>query len=308
MRAKALSTVHNLAKSDPRILFIGSDLGAGTLHEMRKELPNQFFMEGISEQHIIGFTAGLAKEGFVPYVNTIGTFFYRRAYEQICIDLGLHRLPVRLLASGGGMVYAPLGPTHTSIEDFSLMLSIPNMKVFAPADAHEMEMLLKASVNDTYPYYIRFGKGGEKIVTGDYQTFDFNPKEFGSVESEAVIFTTGVMLQQCLEAQDILKSRRMNCKVIHFPYLNNLKLPEIITNIKRDAILLCVEEHIPRGGLLTQLLHESMQLDKPLKNCHQIALSFSFSHNYGSQLDHLEFNGLTGSKIAEKIEFLLHKM
>ena len=53
MRQKALSTVYELAKQDPRIVFIGSDLGAGTLKEMKDELPQQFFMEGISEQHII---------------------------------------------------------------------------------------------------------------------------------------------------------------------------------------------------------------------------------------------------------------
>ena len=67
MRQEALKTVHNLAKNDPRVLFIGSDLGAGTLEAMRKELPQQFFMEGISEQHIIGFAAGLAQEGFIPF-------------------------------------------------------------------------------------------------------------------------------------------------------------------------------------------------------------------------------------------------
>ena len=119
MRQEALKTVHNLAKNDPRVLFIGSDLGAGTLEAMRKELPQQFFMEGISEQHIIGFAAGLAQEGFIPFFNTIGTFITRRAYEQVCIDIALHDLPVRLLSGGGGMVYAPLGPTHTAIEDFS---------------------------------------------------------------------------------------------------------------------------------------------------------------------------------------------
>ena len=195
MRQKALSTIHELSKKDSRILFIGSDLGSGTLVEMRNELPKQFFMEGISEQYIIGFAAGLAQEGFIPYVNTIGTFLVRRAYEQICIDLGLHRLPVRLLASGGGMVYAPLGPTHTAIEDISLMLGVPNMKVFSPADAYEMEMLLKASVDDKDPYYIRFGKGGEKIVTHEYGKFDFQPKVFGELKSDTLLFTTGVLLQ-----------------------------------------------------------------------------------------------------------------
>ena len=115
MRQTALKTVHELARSDGRVVFVGSDLGADTLKEMKEEFPERFFMEGISEQHIVGFAAGLAKEVFIPYLNTIATFFARRAYEQIAIDVALHNLPVRILASGGGMVYAPLGPTHTAI-------------------------------------------------------------------------------------------------------------------------------------------------------------------------------------------------
>jgi len=305
MRQKALSSVYDLAKHDSRIIFIGSDLGAGTLKEMNKDLPRQFFMEGISEQHIVGFAAGLAQEGFIPFINTIGTFLTRRSYEQVCIDLGLHCLPVRLLSSGGGMVYAPLGPTHTAIEDISLMLSIPNMKVFAPADAHEMEMLIKASVCDKNPYYIRFGKGGEKIVTSEHNSFNFQPKVFGKFESSNLICTTGIMLQHCLEAKEILKLQGISCTVIHFPFLNNLQLSNVYSNLNGKPFLLCVEEHVPRGGLFTQLLHELVQLHKTTENVYQISLPSTFASNYGSQEDHLALNGLTGPQIANQLKYLL---
>jgi transketolase len=101
MRQAALNHVLSLAKRDNRVVFVGSDLGAGTLSAMQEEFPSRFFMEGIAEQHIVGFSAGLAKEGFIPYLNTIGTFFSRRSFEQISIDVGLHNLPVRIMASGG---------------------------------------------------------------------------------------------------------------------------------------------------------------------------------------------------------------
>ena len=108
MRQMALNTVFELAKSNPKVVFVGSDLGFGTLDKMKQEIPDQFFMEGISEQHLIGFAAGLAKQGFIPFVNTIANFLSRRALEQIILDVALHKLPVKILASGGGMVYAPL--------------------------------------------------------------------------------------------------------------------------------------------------------------------------------------------------------
>ena len=117
MRQTCLNSVYELAKTDERIFFIGSDLGAGTLDDFKEEMPDRFFMEGISEANIIGMAAGLALEGKIPYVNTIATFLTRRCFEQLVIDLGLHNANVRLIANGGGLVYAPLGPTHEAIED-----------------------------------------------------------------------------------------------------------------------------------------------------------------------------------------------
>lgn len=301
MRQEALATVYELAKKDSRVLFIGSDLGAGTLESMQKELPKQFFMEGISEQHIIGFAAGLAQEGFIPFFNTIGTFISRRAYEQICIDIALHDLPVRLLSAGGGMVYAPLGPTHTSIEDFSLMLSIPGLQVFAPADAAEMRTLIEASLSDLRPYYIRFGKGGEEVVTSEFKTFDFNPRFFGVEQPEIIICTTGVMLQKCLEAKKLLEKTGKSITTIHFPYLNELRILEYSEIIRGAKNIICIEEHVPRGGLFTQLLHELVKIQITTKNLFQISLPNSFSHKYGSQENHLDLHGLTGEKIFKKI-------
>ena len=78
MRKTSLESVYKLAKTDSRVLFVGSDLGAGVLEDMKQDMPDRWLMEGISEQHIISMAAGLALEGFVPYVNTIATFLTRK--------------------------------------------------------------------------------------------------------------------------------------------------------------------------------------------------------------------------------------
>ena len=101
MRKTCLNMVYELAKKDKRVVFIGSDLGPGVLDEMKHSMPHRFYMEGVSEQNIIGLAAGLAMEGFIPYVNTIATFITRRCYEQVAVDLCLHDLPVRLIGNGG---------------------------------------------------------------------------------------------------------------------------------------------------------------------------------------------------------------
>ena len=79
--------MYQLAKTDERVVFIGSDLGAGVLESMKQEMPDRWFMEGVAEQHIIGMASGLAMEGFLPYVNTIATFLTRRCFEQLVVDL-----------------------------------------------------------------------------------------------------------------------------------------------------------------------------------------------------------------------------
>ena len=147
MRKTCLDTVYELAQEDKKVLFIGSDLGPGVLNDFKKNIPERFFMEGVSEQSIIGLSAGLALEGFKPYVNTIATFITRRCFEQVAIDLCLHNLPVKLIGNGGGLVYAPLGPTHQAIEDISIMRALPNMTIIAPCDAVEMKKLVRKTAN-----------------------------------------------------------------------------------------------------------------------------------------------------------------
>ena len=101
----------------------------------------------------------------MPYVNTIATFLTRRCYEQVAVDLCLHNLPVRLIANGGGLVYAPLGPTHQAIEDIAIMRALPNMTVVCPADADEATRLMEQTLDWPGPIYIRLARAATPIVS-----------------------------------------------------------------------------------------------------------------------------------------------
>src|SRR6202163_2273343 len=165
MRNACLEKVHDLAKRDGRVVFIGSDLSPGLLAEMKREMPDRYYMEGIMEQNVIGMAAGFALEGYIPYVNTIATFITRRCYEQVAVDLCLHDLPLRLIGNGGGLVYATLGPTHLAIEDVAIMRALPNMTVVAVCDAAEMKSLMAGRLDWPGRIYIRLAKGGDPIVS-----------------------------------------------------------------------------------------------------------------------------------------------
>jgi len=302
MRQTALDTVFEIAKIDSRILFIGSDLGSNTLEAMRLELPNQFMMEGISEQHIIGFAAGLAKEGFIPFVNTIANFFSRRALEQIILDIALHNLPVKILASGGGMVYAPLGPTHTAIDDLAHMLAIPNIDVYSPCDADEMKLLIEKEYLRNSPAYIRFGKGGEPLVSREFDVDEVSQlKYMGSLEAHKVIITTGVAVQPALTAAKplILENEVL---LVHVPKLN-LDYASLLDRILLDKErILVIEEHQEIGGLLTQILHYCQTHNIITPKFQHISLGRNFVRGYGSQADHFHKFGITTSKILDDLK------
>src|SRR6266496_1609160 len=183
MRKASLDMVYELARRDPRIFFIGSDLGIGTLKQFKAEMPGRFLMEGVSEANIVGVAAGLALEGKIVYVNTIATFLTRRCFEQVALDLCLHNTNVRLIGSGGGLVYAPLGPTHQAIDDIAIFRALPRMTIVAPADADEMRRLMPLTVD--HPGPIRNGTSGLLTMRDG---------------SDALIVATGVMLKPALDA------------------------------------------------------------------------------------------------------------
>jgi transketolase len=302
MRQTALQEVYQLAKKDKRVVFIGSDLGHGTLTQMKEELPNQFFMEGISEQHLIGFAAGLAKQGFIPFVNTIATFFTRRANEQIAIDLALHQSHVILLASGGGMVYAPLGPTHTAIEDIATMSAIPGMRIACPADPLEMKEIIQTTINEVGPWYVRFGKGGEPTITDQSRKRLDHLKFFGDMDSPIIVLTTGITLHSAIELISSNVNFAEKICVVHVPILNDEYLESIVNQLRNARKVIVLEEHIPIGGLFTRLLHLGNKFGIDARNFNQRSLPFGYSQHYGSQKEHLDHNGLSVKGILQVLE------
>lgn len=300
MRQSALVAVHELAKRDPRVVFVGSDLGAGVLDKMKVEMPERFLMEGVSEAAIIGMSAGLAMDGFIPYFNTIATFITRRCYEQVAIDLCLHDLPVRLLASGGGAVYAPLGPTHMALEDIAIMRALPNMTVVCPADAPEMTRLIEATLDWPHPVYVRFGKGGDPVISSPENGFTLGAAITMRRGRDLVIFSTGVMTARCLDAAKELALAGIDPSVVHVHTVKPLDVQAIAEAASTCGLVVTVEEHSKIGGLgsaVADVLAES-GIQTP-----QLRLAFpdEFISAYGSQDTVLESVGLQPPQIAQRI-------
>src|ERR1700736_4761987 len=213
MRPACVNKVFDLAKRDPRVVYIGSDLSPDLTQRMRKEMPGRAFMEGVSEAHVIGMAAGLAMEGFIPFVHTIATFITRRCYEQVAVDLCLHNLPVRLIGNGGGLVYAPLGPTHVAMEDIAIMRALPGMTIVCPTDAPEMNRFMERTLDWPRPIYIRLGKGGDPVTSRPEEGFEIGKAIVKRDPGRILIVTTGIMVHHVLLATKMLAERGIACGV-----------------------------------------------------------------------------------------------
>ena len=302
MRKTSLNCINELAKQDERVLFIGSDLGTGVLEEMKRDMPERFIMEGVSEQHIIGMAAGLAMEGFIPYVNTIATFLTRRCYEQVVIDLCLHNVPVRLIGNGGGVVYAPLGPTHLAIEDLAIMRVIPNMTVVAPCDAEEMKRLMKQTLDWPDPIYIRLAKGGDEVVSREENGFTIGKGIIMRKPCEVLFVTTGILTQRAMIAANMLENDGIGIGVLHLHTVKPLDRNLLVEQASKVSLLITAEEHTLCGGLgssVLEALHDSGI--KKIPSVVRLGLPDHFAREYGSQDSLMSTCGLNPEHLAGQV-------
>ena len=191
-------TIVQLADNDKKIICITAAMKTGTgLSEFSEKFPDRFFDVGIAEGHAVAFAAGLAKQGYKPFVCIYSTFL-QRAFDQIYHDVVLQNLPVRFIVDKAGFPGAD-GKTHAGLYDVSMLQNFPQFIIMAPSGQMELENMLKfASDYDKAPLSIRFPKAE---ATDVYPPSIFELKSRVIAEGEtALIISVGDMLKTTLEA------------------------------------------------------------------------------------------------------------
>lgn len=302
MRQACFKAIYQIAREDERIVFIGSDLGKNTLEEFKREMPRRFFMEGVSEAHVVGMAAGLALEGKIPFVCTIASFLTRRCYEQVFLDLGLHRARVRLVGLGGGLVYGPLGPTHMATDDLALMRAVPGMAIIAPCDTVEAQAAVRASVDYPGPVYLRVARGGESTVSEAMPAFKIGKGRLLRQGADALLITTGIMPGSAIEAANVLAASGIEISILHLPTLKPLDVDSILEAVRLVPAVFSLEEHVVNGGLgsaVAEVIAEAgFQSPKRFK---RLGLPDAFPEGYGSQGLLLERYELSAANIARVV-------
>lgn len=289
MRKEGLHQIFLEARKNPNIIFVGSDLAPGTLTEFKTELPEQFFIEGISEAHVMTMAAGLASEGNIVFVNSIASFLLRRSFEQFFLDVCCENQHVIVLGNGAGLVYGPLGHTHTICDDFAILANHPNLTILSPADANEMTKLISHAVNHPGPYYIRMAKGNEPDVTLNHSINIGTPLFYPAGRTaDSVIITTGKALHQALALQ---KSSSHSFDVYHFSTVLPFNEQTAMELIKKYSQVIIIEEHLSRGGL-GQMIAYAMARNSVHKKFLHFHLNDQSIFTYGKQEELMEMFGL----------------
>lgn len=280
MRKTFINTLIDLARKDKDIVLITPDMGFSVLEPFFDEFPERAINCGIAEQNAVSIASGLALMGKKPYVYTIIPFLVERAFEQVKLDVAYMNTNVKLVGIGAGFTYGAAGATHHAIEDISLMRTLPNMTVCCPGDNNEAEQIIRKTVNNDKPMYIRIGRHNRGI-------FDNNTIEVGKASiieegKDIAIISTSNMLPDAYDYCQKLKSEGRKPYLISMHTIKPLDKECLLSLINKGVEIHTLEEHSIIGGLGSAVAEVIAESGKGIK-FKRIGIPDEFSHYIGSQ-------------------------
>jgi len=226
-------TLSKVAETDEKIIAITAAMMSGTgLDIFRSQHPAKFFDVGIAEQHAVTMAAGLATEGFKPFVAIYSTFL-QRAYDQVVHDVSLQKLPVRFAIDRAGLVGSD-GPTHAGSFDITYLSTLPNFIIMAPSNQNELIRMINTSVLiDDRPSAFRYPRGTGEIDNADlnYDSLEIGKGIIIKEGNDVAILNLGTRMQSCEEAIKLLNSHNI------YPTLADARFAKPIDKSLVDKLL-----------------------------------------------------------------------
>lgn len=247
----AAEELADLADVNPNIVALTADVKTtNRMWEFADRHPDRFFNFGIAEQNMVTAAAGMASCGNIPYVMTIASFLALLCCEQIRTDCAYTNQKVRILAHHSGMSMGQYTTSHHALEDLSIMRTLANMTVVAPADANETRAVLRASIDHPGPMYIRLGRGRDPdvhpTVPADFRIGKAMRLREGG---DLTIIAIGSEVHPSLEAAEHLAGAGISTRVVEMHTLKPLDREEVIAAAQETGAIMIVEEHNITGGL-----------------------------------------------------------
>ena len=293
-----------LGKINDHVVVLDADLSKSTkTNDFFKAYPNRFFNMGIAEQNLVGAACGFAASGKIPFVSTFAMFATGRAFEVIRNSVCYPKLNVKICATHAGITVGEDGGSHQSVEDISLMRSIPNMTVLVPADGIEAEKMIFAAAEFDGPTYVRLGRSAVPTIFGEDYNFEIGKGVVLREGNDATIISCGMMVNEALIAADMLKQENINVRVINMSTIKPIDTELIIKAAKETKAIVTAEEHSIIGGL-GSAVSEVVSENHPVI-VKKVGINDSFGES-GTPNELLEKYGLTAKNIVEKVKEALN--
>lgn len=274
--------------------------GPTGLSAFRERFPDRFFDVGIAEQHALTSAAGLAMGGMHPVVAIYSTFI-NRAFDQVMMDVALHRLPVTMVLDRAG-VTGPDGASHNGIWDMSLLGIVPGIRIAAPRDAARLrEELGEALAVKDGPTVLRFPKGavGEDVPAIERRGgVDVLAEPADGTSGDVLLVAVGAFASMALSVAERLRVQGIGVTVVDPRWV--LPVPDAIVEMARGhKLVVTVEDNGVHGGIgssVSAALRRA-EVDVP---CRDVGMPQEFQ-DHASRTEVLTAVGLTDQNVARQI-------
>lgn len=239
-----------VGRKHPNVVVLDADLALSTkTKRFGTMFPDRFFDVGIAELNLMGISAGLAASGKVVFASTFAAFAAGQPYNVIRQSIAYANLPVKIVATHAGLSVGGDGATHQMLEDVSLMRGLPNMKVFVPADAPQMEQIVKAIVEVPGPCYVRCNRDDSPILPGSPYPFEVGKALTLREGRDVTLVGCGTMAFETLKAADALIGDGFDPRVLLIHTVKPLDEEAILAAARETNGIVTAEEHMIAGGL-----------------------------------------------------------
>jgi transketolase len=233
-------------KLDEKVLALCCDLTESTrLDGFKKIFPDRFIEVGVAEQNMAGLAAGLALEGFVPFMASYSVFSPGRNWDQIRVSICYSNLNVKIVGAHAGLSVGPDGATHQALEDIAITRVLPNMLVVNPCDSIEAKKATLAIAKHVGPSYIRLARSASPVITTEQDFFELGKANILQRGDKLTVISSGPILSEVLKAVKGMPE----VELINLHTIKPIDKDVIIESAKKTGQVMTVEEHQIAGGV-----------------------------------------------------------
>lgn len=306
MRNKLIELIADRAARDSNVLFLTGDLGFSVVEPLQAAMGVKFINAGVAEANMMSMASTLAACGYAPYVFTIAPFISARCYEQVRLDVCYHRRRIVLIGIGAGLSYGSLGNSHHSLEDATIMATLPNMIVASPSNKSELAMVHELLMAADCAAYLRVPResGGDFAVP--------EVEEIGSAAyalrdgDDLALVASGPSVNECLAAADMLEQQGISASVVSVPIIHPFPIGRVSAAIGQRPVISVFEGYV--GGPLELGLLRWLASDVGLRPHRHLAVALRYPERCGStEWLRAEFGIDRAGIVAAAIDLVKHR-